>query len=376
MTTERDLSLLREIFLEAVGPVGPVAIEEAGDGKKDNQGVDTASGAPRLSPEQLAFLKLAETPGVKLDGLIASAESMPPVHLLECAAVCGEILNHANMTDAHAKLTTWKLCQRADAGAHEGSSLPTFQAAYDKMTKEAGVAPEAVRSALATQKVDLVLTAHPTEAQRRTILLKQKRTVNLLEEYQRLSEGNGTPGELEQMAGMIKRELLSAWRTSSVRRSKPTAEGEARNGMAVIEETLWKAVPDHYRRIDRLLERNGLSALPHDAAPLQISSWMGGDRDGNPNVTSAVTRRVVTLLRSRAAEFYYKEVDALLFELTHTGPITHEMRASSRRASPTPPTTRRRAPPAPRRSSPPTRASASRRRSRRACPTTSRTASC
>ena len=231
------------------------------------------------------------------------------------------------MTDAHAKLTTWKLCQRADAGAHEGSSLPTFQAAYDKMTKEAGVAPEAVRSALATQKVDLVLTAHPTEAQRRTILLKQKRTVNLLEEYQRLSEGNGTPGELEQMANMIKRELLSAWRTSSVRRSKPTAEGEARNGMAVIEETLWKAVPDHYRRIDRLLERNGLSALPHDAAPLQISSWMGGDRDGNPNVTSAVTRRVVTLLRSRAAEFYYKEVDALLFELTHTGPITLEMRA-------------------------------------------------
>ena len=78
MTTERDLSLLREIFLEAVGPVGPVAIEEAGDGKKDNQGVDTASGAPRLSPEQLAFLKLAETPGVKLDDLIASAESMPP----------------------------------------------------------------------------------------------------------------------------------------------------------------------------------------------------------------------------------------------------------------------------------------------------------
>lgn len=53
---------------------------------------------------------------------------------------------------------------------------------------------------------------------------------------------------------------------------------------------------------------------------------MGGDRDGNPNVTSAVTGRVVTLLRSRAADLYYQDIDQLLFELSHNGPITEEMR--------------------------------------------------
>ena len=150
--------------------------------------------------------------------------------------------------------------------------------------------------------------------------------VELLETYHHL-EGSGTPGELQQIAGTIKRELLSAWRTSSVRRSKPTAEGEARNGMAVIEETLWNAVPAHYRRLDRLFQANGLPPLPIEAMPVQISSWMGGDRDGNPNVTSVVTRRVVTLLRSRAAEYYYEEVDRLLMELTHNGPISEEMSA-------------------------------------------------
>ena len=232
--------------------------------------------------------------------------------------------HHANLTDAHSSLRTWKSILRADTDVqHEGASLPTFQAAFDKIVKS-GVSPEDIRTALASQKVDIVLTAHPTEAQRRTILLKQKRIVELLEEHERLSSV-GTPGELEQLRATIKRELLSAWRTSSVRRSKPTAEGEARNGMSMIEETLWKAVPEHYKRIDRLLKRNGLPPLPYDAAPLQISSWMGGDRDGNPNVTSSVTRRVVTLLRSRAAEYYYKEVDTLLFELTHSGPISPEM---------------------------------------------------
>ena len=183
-----------------------------------------------------------------------------------------------------------------------------------------------MRGALAAQKVDFVLTAHPTEAQRQTILRKQKRVVELLEEYDRLSSA-GTPGELQHCVGLIRRELTSAWRTSSVRRTKPTAEGEARNGMAVVEETLWSAVPEHYRRIDRLLQRNGMEALPADAAPVSISSWMGGDRDGNPNVTAHTTRRVVALLRSRAAEFYYREVDALLYELSHTGPVTDEMAA-------------------------------------------------
>ena len=75
----------------------------------------------------------------------------------------------------------------------------------------------------------------------------------------------------------------------------------------------------------RSLERLGQPPIPIDANLLRISTWMGGDRDGNPNVTSSVTAKVVTLMRARAAELYYREVERLLFELSHTGPITAEM---------------------------------------------------
>ena len=323
--SQRDLSLLRELFLDVVGgKAKPLTVDVSDNIPLSSNANDDAAGAPELSEEQLSFLHFAESPDATFEDLTKRVIKMKPETLVECAHVTAEMLHHANLTDAHSKVRAWKRILRADnQGTQEGFSLPTFQSAFEKMEK-AGVSKEAIRTALASQKVDLVLTAHPTEAQRRTILLKQKRVVELLEEYELVSAA-GTPGELQHLTNQLKRELLSQWRTSSVRRSKPTAEGEARNGMAVVEETLWKAVPEHYRRIDRLLQANGLKCLPPEAAPIQISSWMGGDRDGNPNVTSNVTRRVVTLLRSRAAELYYKEVDTLLFELTHNGPISAEM---------------------------------------------------
>ena len=136
-----------------------------------------------------------------------------------------------------------------------------------------------------------------------------------------------TPGEIADLKSQIRSEQLAAWRTSNVRRSKPSAEQEARNGMMVIEETCWEAVPEHYRRIDRALDRLGQPPLPYDATIVRVSTWMGGDRDGNPNVTAKVTLQVNLLMRARAAELYYREVEKLLFELSHTGPISDEMQA-------------------------------------------------
>jgi len=329
--SERDMSLLREAFLEAVGrniPAYPVEDPGETPGEVDTFGVDESAGAPRLSEDQMKFLEYVEDANTTFDDLTKRVDDMNPEVLLGCSTLLSKILNFANMTDAHQTLTEWKACQRADSNNedhHEGSSLPTFSAAFSKMI-ESGVSPTAVHTALSKQKVDIVLTAHPTEACRRTVLLKQKRIVNFLDEYERVAV-TGSPGDLINVKEKIKRELLSCWRTSSIRRSKPSPEGEARNGIQLVEDTLWDAVPEHYRRIDRLFARNKLPPLPHDAAPIQISNWMGGDRDGNPNVTATVTRTVVALLRCRAAELYYKEVDALLFELTHNGPITEEMRA-------------------------------------------------
>ena len=246
----RDVHLLRDIFIEAVGPKEEKPAYPVADNlpswhppvkkpRHDNSGVDEASGAPQLSSEQMTFLNKVEEPDMKLQGLAERVAHMSPDSLVACASLCAELLNQRNVSDQHANTTTWKAALRDQVDHtghdHEGSSLPTFQAALDKIVA-AGKSKYDVRDALAAQRVDVVLTAHPTQAQRRTILLKHTRIVELLEEYERVAAA-GTPGERRRCTEAIKRELLSAWRTSAIRRSKPTAEGEARNGMAVIEET-------------------------------------------------------------------------------------------------------------------------------------------
>uniref|UniRef100_A0A7S2I8X9 Phosphoenolpyruvate carboxylase n=1 Tax=Haptolina brevifila TaxID=156173 RepID=A0A7S2I8X9_9EUKA len=248
---------------------------------------------------------------------------------MSSAQLLGELMCHANLALSQQTVRSWRANLRADGGAVEDRSVgavvgtPTFRLAFDGLI-EKGCSPSDIRNAIMEQQIEIVLTAHPTEAQRRTILKKHQRIVELLGEHDK--QTLLTPGELREVKDRIRTEQIAAWRTSNVRRSKPSAEGEARNGMMVIEETCWDAVPEHYRRLERSLERLGQPPLPYDVTVVRISTWMGGDRDGNPNVTASVTANVVTLMRARAAELYYREVEKLLFELSHTGPISQEMR--------------------------------------------------
>lgn len=114
----------------------------------------------------------------------------------------------------------------------------------------------------------------------------------------------------------IRREVAALWQTDELRRQKPTPVDEARGGLHIVEQSLWAAVPESLRRIDRALRRHTGKELPIDAAPLRFGSWMGGDRDGNPNVTAKVTHNVACLARWIAADLYLREVDALRFELS------------------------------------------------------------
>lgn len=351
-----DMKLMRTLFLNAVGPkktdadrsptttknvlppalikqesLPPALIKQESTAASDYLD-HLVEGAPRLSSEVGDLLDAIEelsTDGTVDDVLQAIADkaaSMEPDLLLSSAQLLGELMSQANLALANQRLRAWKATLRGDEDRTVGevTGNPTFQSAFDALLSK-GFDPSEIRSAVAAQQVELVLTAHPTEAQRRTIIQKHQRIVELLGEYDKHSLL--TPGQVQDLKQAISREQLAAWRTSKIRRSKPSAEGEARNGMMVIEETCWDAVPQHYRRIDRALARIGAKPLPHDATVVRVSSWMGGDRDGNPNVTSVVTENVVSLQRARAAELYYKEVEKLLSELSHTGPISDEMRA-------------------------------------------------
>ena len=110
--------------------------------------------------------------------------------------------------------------------------------------------------------------------------------------------------------------ILAAWCTDEIRREKPTPVDEAKWGFATIEQSLWQAVPDVLRRLEAQLAEQGLPAPPAYWAPVKLASWMGGDRDGNPNVTAPVTREVLLLARWMAADLYLRDVENLLADLS------------------------------------------------------------
>ena len=162
--------------------------------------------------------------------------------------------------------------------------------------------------ALAKVQVELVLTAHPTEVLRRTLIQKYDAIADLLEQRAALEQRVGVPAaEHEQLHERLARLIAESWHTDEIRSERPTPQDEARWGFAAIENSLWRAVPAAMRELDRI---HG-SVLAPRIMPFAFASWMGGDRDGNPRVTAAVTREVLRLARRNAARLFGRDVDAL-----------------------------------------------------------------
>lgn len=171
--------------------------------------------------------------------------------------------------------------------------------------------PAAVRpDALARVRVELVLTAHPTEVLRRTLIQKYDAVAALLEERGRVAAKER--GVLDER---LQRLIAESWHTDEIRRERPDPTDEARWGLAVVESSLWHAVPAAMRELDA----RSVRALPVEVMPFAFASWMGGDRDGNPRVTAAVTREVLLRARWTAAVLFGRDVDALRAALSmHT----------------------------------------------------------
>ena len=111
-------------------------------------------------------------------------------------------------------------------------------------------------------------------------------------------------------------EITSIWKTDELKRSKPKPTEEAQWGLAVIEDSLWNAVPKICSRFNEAVETYTGKKLPIDFSPLVFGSWMGGDRDGNPNVTAKTTEEVVLLSRWEAANLYEKEFTKIIQKLS------------------------------------------------------------
>ena len=162
--------------------------------------------------------------------------------------------------------------------------------------KSWGVTRQQMAEFLAHLDIELVLTAHPTEAKRRTLLSKVMRIASLLLEF---DYENLLPRECAELERALLAEITTFWLTSRQRTLVPLVEDEVKTTLYFVEETFWHALPRMYVDLENALARH----YPGLAVPqcwLHLASWVGGDRDGNPNVTAEVTAETIRLHRGLA----------------------------------------------------------------------------
>ncbi|KAK7855702.1 phosphoenolpyruvate carboxylase [Quercus suber] len=252
----------------------------------------------------------------KLEELGSVLTSLDPGDSIVIAKSFSHMLNLANLAEevqiAHRRRNKLKKGDFADenSAATESDIEETLKRLVVQLKKS----PQEVFDALKNQTVDLVLTAHPTQSVRRSLLQKHARIRNCLAQ---LYAKDITPDDKQELDEALQREIQAAFRTDEIRRTPPTPQDEMRAGMSYFHETIWKGVPKFLRRVDTALKNLGINErLPYNAPLIQFSSWMGGDRDGNPRVTPEVTRDVCLLARMMAANLYYSQIEDLMFELS------------------------------------------------------------
>ena len=157
--------------------------------------------------------------------------------------------------------------------------------------------------------IGIVLTAHPTEVKRRTLIQKYHNITELLEQRELMKS---FPSKQKIIDRKLYDELTIIWNTDDLKRAKPSPFDEARWGLAIIEDSLWETIPKVYRRLNSIFVKNMGKGLPKNFNPIEFGSWMGGDRDGNPNVTAEVTKEVILLSRWEAAKLYEKSLTKLI----------------------------------------------------------------
>ena len=243
--------------------------------------------------------------------------ALPDDALVDVARAFNQFLNLANIAEQHHQI---RVRQRAD----EQDML----AGVFRRLQEQGHRPEQLAEALAASAVELVLTAHPTEVIRRTLIHKYDGIAHGL---RRLEQASGVEAVETRMA--LARLVAEAWYSDELREEQPTPQDEAKWGFAVVENSLWQALPRFMRRLDRELEALGAKPLPLHAAPIRFAIWMGGDRDGNPNVTAPVTREVLMLSRWMAADLFLRDVESLQSQLSmvRATPELEELAGDARR---------------------------------------------
>lgn len=205
------------------------------------------------------------------------------------------------------------LRQRAVVAHERGIAVAETIAHAVRRLQAEGVDAGEMRELLRELLIIPVFTAHPTEAKRRTMLFKLKTIADILDE---LDRSDLLPSERSEKEEQLLENIVLLWQSDEMRDRPPTVMDEVRNGLYFFETTLFSLIPQIYEEMEKAL----VECYPDEKFDIPIflryGSWVGGDRDGNPNVNVAITEETLRTQKEVVLEQYKREVESLYNHLT------------------------------------------------------------
>ncbi len=288
-----------------------------GDVIREQEGRDAYELVERVRRLSVAYrLKRDAGAGKALDRLLKNLSGDQTVSVIRAFSYFSHLANIAE--DRH---HVRRRLHHEAHGRHAEGSLP---ACFERLAR-ADVRAADVAAVLRRAHISPVLTAHPTEVQRKSILDAERAIAQLVEQRDELR----TDREREDNEALLRARIAQLWQTRMLRYQKLTVADEIENALSYYASTFLRQVPRLYRELER--ELHG-----HEVAPFfRMGHWIGGDRDGNPNVGAATLRMALARQAEVALRFYLTELHELGAELSISNmlaPVTPEMLALAARS--------------------------------------------
>ncbi len=253
----------------------------------------------------------------EFEALIDGLDTPQAIVLIKAFSIYFALVNLAEQLQR-----IWVLRDRARSRGNEARSESIAVAVAG--LHATGVSADDLHTWFASARINLVFTAHPTEARRRTILDKLRRIAAALDQRQMhglmLPEPESLPDPEVDAAtsATILSEISSLWQSDEIRRSRLEVIDEVKNGLYYFESGIMDLIPRLYRELERALSQHYPGSEWHVPPLLRFGSWMGGDRDGNPNVTPAVTFEALRHMQLAALRRYCEAIERLSHQLSQS----------------------------------------------------------